>query len=252
MQLQSDSREDATASVSQSDRATLDDIFRHPLAHNLAWTDVVALVKHVGHVEERSDNEFVFEIAGQKQHIHKPHSNHLTAPELMELRHFATRAGLSAKVRPTAADPEVTTTQGLIVVIDHREAKIYHIDLAVGDGHRHAIRPHDQRHFVHAPADKDHSSRHREGATDDRKNYELVAGAIAAGGRMVIIGHGKGESSAAHMFSQFLRTHHPETFHRIANALVADLPRLTDPQLLELADQAFGWAESLEPDRKAY
>src|ERR1700722_10283856 len=43
----------ALSAVTGSNRRTLDAIFRHPLAHNLGWNDVVALLEKIGEVEEK-------------------------------------------------------------------------------------------------------------------------------------------------------------------------------------------------------
>ena len=79
--------------VSGSDRRTLDALFAHPISHNLAWLDVVALIRRIGSVEERSDKVFVLRIGNEALDAHKPHTKQLTAPQVIDLRHFMERAG---------------------------------------------------------------------------------------------------------------------------------------------------------------
>jgi hypothetical protein len=66
-----------------------------------------------------------------------------------------------------------------------------------------------------------------------------VADAVAAGGEIVVIGHGKGQSNEADHLSAYLQAHHKPTWARIVREIVADLPHLTTPELLELGRHAF-------------
>ena len=56
-----------------SARRTLEALFRHPLAHNLEWRDVVALVERIGEVEEKPNREVSFHVAGVR-HRMGPHA----------------------------------------------------------------------------------------------------------------------------------------------------------------------------------
>ncbi len=80
-------------SVNAANRRTLDQVFHHPISHNLAWDHVVTLVEHIGHVEERSNDNFVFKIGRETYEARKPHTHHLTAPEVMGVRHFLAASG---------------------------------------------------------------------------------------------------------------------------------------------------------------
>jgi hypothetical protein len=44
-----------------------------------------------------------------------------------------------------------------------------------------------------------------------------------------------GKSSAAEFLSEYLKTHHPETFQRIIASETADLSAITEPQIEEIA-----------------
>jgi hypothetical protein len=43
--------------LSKARLATLDAIYRHPLTHNLVWSDVVSLFTTLGAVQQRAHNE---------------------------------------------------------------------------------------------------------------------------------------------------------------------------------------------------
>jgi len=44
--------------LERSQLKTLEAIFGHPSAHNLEWSDAVALIEKIGEVEQKANNEF--------------------------------------------------------------------------------------------------------------------------------------------------------------------------------------------------
>jgi hypothetical protein len=62
---------------------------------------------------------------------------------------------------------------------------------------------------------------------------------VALGGKIVVVGHGAGKSNAAHHLTEYLRSHHSETYKRVVAEAVCDLSTITTPQLLEIARKAF-------------
>jgi hypothetical protein len=223
------------ASMSRSDRRTLDDLFRHPIAHNLAWKDVVGLFERVGSVAEKSNHEFVFDAGGQTQVMRRPHAKELTTSEVMDLRHFATRAGLSPHGASHAATHANSAAPALLVVVDHHGAKIYHIGVAPDDEARRTITPYDPHHFLHHLTHKDQSREQGQRAPEEARFYEQISQALGQGGQIVIIGHGTGHSNAAQHLTDYLAAHHRETYQRVVREVVADLSSVTEPQLLALA-----------------
>ena len=222
------------AGLSGSDRRTLDAIFRHPISHNLAWRDVVALFETLGTVESKVNNEFAFKVGDAQHLIHKPHTHQLTVPEVLELRHFLERVGRSPESLPQPAAERVPALPNLLVAIDHHEAKIYRIDVTSDDISEHVIAPYDPHHFLHHLAHKDQSREHGQRAPEDSTFYERIAQAAGAGGRIILVGHGKGHSNAAHHLAEYLEKHHPEAHQHIVRGIVADLSSVTPSQLLEL------------------
>jgi hypothetical protein len=221
---------------------TLEALFRHPSAHNLEWMDVVALIQKIGTVQEQGGNKFSFAVGGQHFLMHRPHTKDLTSSEVVDLRHFLQRVGWSPEAPSQAAarpDPAAPT---LMVVVDHHGAKIYRIDTASSDASRRELRPYDPHHFLHHLTHKEQSREQGQRAPEDVGFYEAIGDALAAGGRIVVIGHGRGKSNAAQHLTEYLRTHHRETYQRIVHEIGADLSAITTPQLLALAEQALGRA----------
>jgi hypothetical protein len=223
------------ATMSRADRRSLDALFRHPISHNLAWSDVVGLFSRLGNVEQKANHEFVFQVGVETHVMRKPHSKDLTASEIMDLRHFAARAGCLPNAPSEAPAHLLAESPALLVVVDHHGAKIYHIDVAGDDVSRHVIRPYDPHHFLHHLAHKDQSRERGQRAPEEASFYEEISQALAAGGKIVVVGHGEGKSNAAHHLAEYLAAHHPETYQRIVREVVADLSGVTSSQLLVLA-----------------
>ena len=240
--LQSENLEGAPSkdlsAVTGSNRRTLDAIFRHPLAHNLGWNDVVALLEKIGEVEEKANSEFSLRVGGKRHLMHKPRTKDLTAPELIGLRQFLLQAGWSPEPPPQAVVPPGPAAPSLMVVVDHHGARIFDIDVASDDASKHVIKPYDPHHFLHHLTHKDQSRERGQRAPEEPSYYEQIAQAVVAGGSIVVVGHGAGHSNAAHHLIEYLRAHHRETYQRVVREVVADLSSITQPQLLDLARQA--------------
>ena len=221
--------------LSVSDQRTLDAIYRHPVSHNLEWSDAVALLGSIGAVEHKSNNEFVFRVADEQHLMRKPHTKDLTAIEVVELRKFLSRSGWTAEA-PVAKD-EAPVAPDLMVVLDHHEAKIYHLDVWDGDASAHSIKPYDPHHFLHHMAHKDQSRERGQRETEDPSFYERIVQSLKVAGRIVVVGHGQGKSDAAHHLIEYISAHHRDISQRVIPEVVADLSSITVPQLLILGQQ---------------
>jgi hypothetical protein len=220
---------------------TLEALFRHPTAHNLEWMDVVALFEKIGAVHRKANAKFSVELGGEHYLIHKPHTKDLTSSEVADLRQLLQRAGWSAQGPSKAVAGHAPEPPTLMVVVDHHGAKIYRIETGPGDASPREIRPYDPHHFLHHLTHKDQSREEGQRSSEDPSFYARIGDALAAGGRILVVGHGKGKSNAAQHLVEYLRTHHHETYQRVVREVEADLSAITSPQLLALAEQAFGW-----------
>ncbi len=226
------------STVTGGRRRTLESIFRHPSAHNLEWSDVVALIAEIGEVQEKANSEFVFDVAGNRHIMRKPHTKDLTSSEVIGIRHFLAQAGWSPEHSPNSTVQPDPAAPSLLIVVDHHGAKIFHVDVTSDDVSEHVIKPYDPHHFLHHLVHKDQLREQGQRAPEEPAYYEMIADAVAAGGKIVVVGHGAGKSDAAHHLTEYLRSHHSETYRRIVREIVADLSSVTTPQLLDLAREA--------------
>ncbi len=231
----------ARAALHGAHLRTLEALFRHPTAHNLEWMDVVALFEKIGAVHRQANAKFSVELGAEHYLIHKPHTKDLTSSEVVDLRQLLQRAGWSAEGPSQAVAARAQEPPTLMVVVDHHGAKIYRIKTGPDDASPREITPYDPHHFLHHLTHKDQSREEGQRASEDPSFYARIGDALAAGGRILVVGHGKGKSNAAQHLVEYLRTHHRETYQRVVREIEADLSAVTAPQLLALAEQAFGW-----------
>lgn len=226
------------SSLTGSHRRTLEAIFGHPSAHNLEWSHVVALIDKIGESREKSNNEFVFEVAGKRHLMRRPHTKDLTSAEVLELRQFLLHSHVSPDLPSQPPAHPLPPAPSLLVVVDHHGARVFEIALSLDETSEPTIRPHDPHHFLHHLKHKDQSREVGQRAPEEPAYYDRIADAIALGGEIVVVGHGSGKSNAAHHLTEYLKSHHRETYLRIVREIGADLSSVTEPQLLALAREA--------------
>jgi hypothetical protein len=145
--------------------------------------------------------------------------------ELMEIRHFLERS----EVASPQADAGGTH---LLVVIDHRQARVYKAEL-------HGSVP--QRVTPYNPGG---SGRHLHNVQDDsngqrkpelRSFYEDIAKTLQGAEEILIFGSGTGASSAMGELLIQLKHHHGDVAKHVVGSIVLDETHLTENQLLAKA-----------------
>ena len=220
-------------------RRTLEAIFRRPSVHNLEWSDVVGLIDAIGDMHEQANDKFVFEVAGERHLMRKPHTKHLTSDAVIDLRHFLSQAGASPEHPSEAVAYPDPLAPDLLIVVNHHGTKIFQVDISSDDAAKHTIKPYDPHHSLHHLVHKDQSGERGQRAPEEPAYYARVAEAVALGGRVAVVGDGEGERNAAGFLTKYLRLHHPESYKRIVAGTIYDLSAKTSPQLLQIAREAF-------------
>ena len=215
-----------------SHRKTYQHIFQHPVAHNLEWRDVWSMFNAMDDtqaVEEANGNLKVTR-NGESLVLHRPKHKDITdTEELMQVRHFLERS--ETKI-PT---PAATGTH-LLVVIDHRQAKIYSAELHGSVPQK--IAPYDPFGFdrnLHYNQDDSNGQRKPE----LKSFYEAVAKTLTGAEKILLFGTGTGSSSAMEHLLADLKKHHHEIAARVVGSVAVDEHHLTDDQLLAKAREIF-------------
>jgi hypothetical protein len=221
--------------LSGSHQKVYQQIFQHPMPHNLQWREVWSMLgamTDASAVEEANGNLKVTR-NGQTLTLHRPRGKDLAdKQELTQIRHFLDRSGSPAP----AAAPAGTH---LLVVIDHREARIFSTEMhgSVPE----TITPYDPFGFdrdLHYNQDDSNGQRKPE----KKSFYEAVARTLRGAQKILIFGSGTGASSAMEQLVLELKKNHHDVAERIIGSITIDEHHLTEAQLLAKAREAFATA----------
>ena len=209
-------------------------VFEHPMPHNLQWREVWAMLSAIPDVVSHEDDKGNLKISrgGQTLLLHRPRGKDLADnQELMQIRHFLERSGSAAPASPPAA-----AGTHLLVVIDHREARIYSTELQRSVPHR--ITPYDPFGFgrdLHYNQDDSNGQRKPE----QKSFYEAVAKTLKNAQQILLFGTATGASSAMEQLLADLKHNHPDIANRVIGSYAIDEHHLTENQLLAKARELF-------------
>lgn len=199
------------------------------LPRNLTWSAVVDLIGQIGEVQPHGNDEFAFVVGSQREFFKRPSTHNLDVEEISRLRRFLKEAQIPRK--PAEASP----AGRMVVVIDHHSAHVYHDQGGSRPEGGVTVKPYDPFGFQHHLIHRKEAHYEGERVPEDDSWYEEIARDLAHAETIVLIGHATGKSNAAVFLSEYLKTHHPETFQRIIATETADLSALTPPEIEQIA-----------------
>jgi len=214
---------------------TYKSIFRHPTAHNLQWRDVRSMLSALAELVEEPNGSMKITRNGQTIVLHPRREKDITdVDELVKLRHFLDKSGVQG---PAAASDK----HHLLVVIDHREARVYETEMHGAAPHR--VQPYDANGFgrhLHYVQDDSNGQRKPESGNF----YNDVIKTLKDAEQILIFGTGKGASSAMTQLVAELKQHHKPLAARVIGAVVVDETHLSDDQLLAKAREIYEHASA--------
>ena len=223
--------------MSKVHQTTYKAIFQHPAARNLQWHDIRSMLNSIADVEEEHNGHLVFVRHGEKLTIHPPKNKDLSdIDELMKIRHFLERS-----VVPSSE----INNQGkhLLVVIDHREARVYQTELRGELPER--IVPDDpsgsHRHLYYVGNEADGHQRQPE----LKSFYQAIVERLIGAEKILIFGSSTGASSAMEQLMLALTKNHPDLADKVIGAVTINEQHMTEDQLLAQA-QEFYMASELQ------
>lgn len=167
---------------------------------------------------------------GQTLMLHRPRGKDLADKrELMQVRHFLERSEVSAP-------PSATFGTHLLVVIDHREARIFSTEMHGSVPQR--IKPYDPFGFgrdLHYKQDDSNGQRKPE----QKSFYDAVTKTLHGAKQILLFGAGTGASSAMEQLLAEMKRNHKDLAERVIGAIAVDEHHLTDDQLLAKARELF-------------
>lgn len=211
---------------------TYDAIFQHPIARHLHRRDVISMLGALAEISEEPNGNQKAIRNGHTLVLHASRDKNVTAmDELMMIRHFLQKSDNA---------PAAETAGHMLVVIDHREARIYQAEFHGAIPHR--ITPYDPHGFgrnLHYVQDDSNGQRKPE-----RKSfYGDIAKTLGLATGILLFGSGTGASSAMQQLLNVLKTDYPDVARHVVGSIALDAQHLTDDQLLARAREFYQqWA----------
>jgi hypothetical protein len=132
--------------------------------------------------------------------------------------------------------PEISD-KFVVVTVTHDEARVWATGTDPGSTPDKIVPP--SRSNVHHHVRRgQHHHMHRIHETEP-EFLESISAAIADAGTILLIGHGKGKADSLVAIVQHLERKHPTTAHKVIGAIHADLPAMTEGEILKLAREWF-------------
>ena len=135
-----------------------------------------------------------------------------------------------------AAHTPTATPLQLLVVIDHREAKVYRTEMH-GAVPQHLV-PYDPHGFgrhLHSA----HEWTDGKSVPERKSYYEAVAKTLAGADQVLLFGSGTGKSSAMDQLVADLTAHHKDVAAKVIGTVVIDAHHTTEAQLLAQAREFY-------------
>lgn len=226
---------------------TLKALFAHPMAHGISLREVQGVIETLGgSVTPLGDNRVQIRLQdGSQTWLHGVHAqgaSDLDAEAVMRLRHLLRAAGI-APGHPQAPGPAAEggdQARLLVLLLSHRRCDAYRLE---GDSIAHSQLRSDGVWGTHQ------STTHRkerdlpgQRAPIDSALLEQLCGEIALCDRVLLVGHGTGQSDLRQLLLAHLERRHPDLLERIQAVLTVDDDQLTEARLLALAREHVGQA----------
>ena len=219
----------STPSLNRKDARVLQEVFGHPVPHNLKWMDVVSLVNHLGSVLERHDGNDEFSIGTTSEVFKRPHHKDIELEDVVRLRAFLERAGVDA----SGPKSESTGTQAprksyVVLLIDHHSARFFEPQ---SDGvhiiEREHVEPADPHGFERHLEHRKEADYQGERVPEPTEYYERVAQRLKGLDVTLLLGDATGKSSALHYLVQYLQEQHKDVWAHVVDTVHVDLSSIT-------------------------
>lgn len=218
--------------LTHSGQETYNAIFSHPVARNLHWRDVRSMLCELGEVNEEPNGNVKVTCNQQTITLHPSrNAKGVEIAELMQIRHFLERKTPDSAPPPNSS-PAGPSGEHLLVIMDHRAARIYQTEMQGTQPQR--ITPYDpdgSGRYLHNVQDDSNGQRKPE----LKSYYEAIAKTLRGAKSILLFGSGTGESNAmTHLLAELQHSHH-EIAQHVVGQVTLDQQHQSEGQLLALA-----------------
>ena len=231
------------AAMKQKHAHILQAVFSHPLEHNLRISDIEALLRHLGaSLQHCSDRRLKIELAnGDRLVLHAAsglHHPYLDEEGILRLRRFLQQAGLTPEhLVPSSDGMHGEQARRLVIHFDHHGARLWWLegqDLRQSDLRPEELWGSGQR--LSHRHDRDIAGQR---APLDYAYLRQLSQAIANADRVLLLGHGHGQSDLRQVLREHLAHHHSELLSRVEEITLDDTA-CSDAELVAVAKAHFG------------
>lgn len=199
--------------MKQQHAHTLQALFQHPLKHDLRMSDVEALLLHLeASVEHLADHRLKLQLrSGETMVLHAAggvHHPFLDADGVLRLRRFLEQAGITPE-HPDVPEPHPRGDQAkrLVIHLDHRGARLWWLKGDAVD--TYTLQPHGlwgtHQRLSHRH-DRDMAGQR---APVDYDYLNQLSEAVLQADRVLLLGHGHGQSDLRELLKEQIKKHHP-------------------------------------------
>lgn len=229
--------------MKQQHAKTLQALFHHPLKHDLRVSDVEALLLHLdARVEHLSHHRLKLHLpSGETMVLHAGpglHHPFLDEDGVLRLRRFLEGAGITPD-QPEALKhhPRGDQAKRLVIHLDHRGARLWWLEGEAVE--TSTLQPHgvwsSHQRLTHRH-DRDLAGQR---APLDYEYLNQLTEAVLQADRVLLLGHGHGQSDLRELLSQYLGRHHQSAEEHL-EAVMLDDTSYSDAELLALSRTHFG------------
>lgn len=209
-------------------QTTYNQVFQHPITHNLEWRDLQAMFEDLGTVEHEHNGNLKVTLNDQAVVFHSPAlSDIATTEQVMQVRHMLEAHGNKA----VHAHPK-----HVLVIMNHTATTVYHLELGK-EGKEELIPGDNLGHHKHVHSKHDYSD-HIE-KPNNHTYYEAITASLEGAEKILIFGSGTGSSNAMDLYVAWLLEHHPKLSDNVVDAMIVDESHLTEEQMLHKAGLFF-------------
>jgi hypothetical protein len=207
-----------------SHRQIYDAVFQHPVARDLAWRDVRAMLGALdGLVQEERDGSVKMKRNGRSLILHRMHGKSIAdVGDVMRIRDFLERSKTAVKYPPAEGTH-------VLVVIDDREARVFWAEFR-GSVPKRILPPDPNGLRQHLHKVEDDSTGQRK--PEQKRFYQSIAKAMHGARQILVFGSGAGASLAMRQLLAELGTNHNYLAERIVGSIAVNEDHLTEHQLL--------------------
>jgi len=205
-----------------------DQVFQHPMNHNLEWKDIRTLFESLGEVEDERNGNVKITLAANTTVFDSPKTTDTISPDqLNKIRYM---------LRSVSASGGVEDGLHMLLVIDHKEAKVYQTEMK--GSVPETIKPHNSlghKGHVHSKHDfRDHVEK-----PNHKEYFEAITSRLKDAEKILIFGDGEGSSNTMDLYVTWLTEHNKPLLRRILAAVKVDQSHMTEGQLLARAREIY-------------